>query len=112
MIESNLAIPTTITEPRCFILESVINKSQAYAQAGEHKNKVFGFNIRRVFSGHPRNIETKLIHRRLVPFWHIRCRSHFDFSRLREYTITAHDSDAVMITIQGIDKSNSQTAVN
>ena len=109
MTESSLAIPTTVAEPRCFVLEPVINESQAYAQAGEYKSKVFGFNIRRVFSRRPQNIETKLIHRRLVAFWHIRCRSHFDFSRLREYTITTHDSDAVMLTVQGTDKSNSQT---
>lgn len=109
MTGNNLAIPTTIAEPRCFVLEPVINKSQAYAQAGEHKSKVFGFNIRRVLSRRPQNIETKLIHRRFVAFWHIRCRSHFDFSRLREYTITTYDSDAVMLTIQGTDRSNNQT---
>lgn len=109
MTGSSLAIPTTLTEPRCFVLEPVINESQAYAQAGEHKSKVFGFDIRRAFRGRPKNIETKLIHRRLVSFWHIQCRSHFDFSRLRDYTITVHDSDAAIITIQGTDKSGSQT---
>lgn len=109
MTENNLTIPTTLVEPRCFILEPVINVSQAYAQAGEHKSKTFGFDIRRMFSGRPKDIETKLIHRRLVPFWHVRCRSHFDFSRLRDYTIIAHDSDAVMLTIQGTDKSGNQT---
>lgn len=109
MTENNLAIPTTLVEPRCFILEPVINVSQAYAQAGEHKSKAFGFDIRRMFSGRPKDVETKLIHRRLVPFWNIRCRSHFDFSRLRDYTINACDSDAVMLTIQGADKSGNQT---
>lgn len=109
MTESNLAIPTTLAEPRCFVLEPVINQTQAYAQAGEHKSKVFRLDLKRVLSGRPKDVETKLIHRRLVPFWHVRCRSHFDFTRLRDYTITAHDSDAVMLTIQGTDKSGNQT---
>lgn len=109
MTESNLAIPTTLAEPRCFVLEPVINQTQAYAQAGEHKSKVFRLDLKRVLSGRPKDVETRLIHRRLVPFWHVRCRSHFDFTRLRDYTITAQDSDAVMLTIQGTDKSGNQT---
>lgn len=109
MAKSNLEIPTTIAKPRCFVLEPVINESQAYAQAGEHKSRVFGFNIRRVFTRRPQNIETKLIHRRFVAFWHIRCRSYFDFSRLREYTIKTYDPDAVMLTLQGTDRSNNKT---
>lgn len=109
MTEGNLAIPTTIAEPRCFVLEPVINKTQAHTQAGEHKSKVFGFNLRRIISRQPQNIEIKLIHRRFVAFWHIQCRSHFDFSRLREYTIKTHDPDAVMLTLQGSDKSNRKT---
>lgn len=109
MTESSLAIPTTIQEPRCFVLEPVINASQAHTQAGEHKSKVFGFDIRRAFRGRPKNIETKLVHRRLVPFWHVRCRSHFNLTRLGDYTIAALDPDAVMITIQGTDSSGNQT---
>lgn len=109
MTESSLAIPTTIQEPRCFMLEPVINASQAHTQAGEHKSKAFGFDIRRAFRGRPKDIETKLVHRRLVPFWHVRCRSHFNLTRLRDYTIAALDPDAVMITIQGTDRSGNQT---
>lgn len=114
MTSSNLAIPTRIASPRCFILEPVINESQAYIQAGEHKNNVFAFDIKRLFNSLTSRkddvrIESKLLHRRLVPFWNVHCRSHFDYTRMKDYTINAYDPDAVMVTIQGVDKSGGQT---
>jgi hypothetical protein len=117
MGENNLAIPTQIAAPRCFVLEPVINEAQALTQAGEHKSGVFGFDIKRAITAisgafgkkDETRIEIKLLHRRLVPFWNIRCRSHFDYTRMRDYAISAQDSDAVMITIQGVDKAGSPT---
>lgn len=115
MAENGLAIPTIIASPRCFVLEPVINESQAHTQAGEHKSSVFSFDIRRAISAlgigrkDETRIEIKLLHRRLVPFWNVRCRSHFDYTRMKDYTITAHDPDAAYITIQGSDKSGSPT---
>ena len=50
MSQSNLAIPTKLAEPRCFVLEPVINVTQAYTQAGEHKSGVFSFDIKRAFT--------------------------------------------------------------
>lgn len=94
------SIPIELREPRCFVLESVINPDQAYAQAGAFKGRVFGFNLGRVI-GRTKIVEAKLLHRRLVPFWHIRCLSHFDFSRLNNYHLLAHHPDAVKITLQG-----------
>lgn len=93
-------IPIEIREPRCFVLESVINPDQAYAQAGAYKSRVFGLNIGRII-GRSRRIESTLLHRRLVPFWHIKCKSHFDFSRLNNYQLLAHHPDAIKITLQG-----------
>lgn len=108
MTTGALAIPTKVADPRCFVLEPVINKSQAYAQAGEHRNKVFGFDPRQLLTvlGKKRNpsIEAELLERRMVPFWNVRCRSHFDYTRLKNYTISANDPDAVSITLQGTDK--------
>ena len=115
MTENSFAIPTTITEPRCFVLEPVINVAQAHTQAGEHKSKVFSFDFKRAFTSFGRKnenlIDAKLLQRRVVPFWHVRCRSHFDYTRLKDYTIAAQDPDARMITIQGTDKAGNQTEV-
>jgi hypothetical protein len=94
------SIPIELREPRCFVLESVINPDQAYAQAGAFKGRVFGFDLGRVVR-RSKVIEAKLLHRRLVPFWHIQCQSHFDFSRLNNYQLLAHHPDAVKITLQG-----------
>lgn len=117
MIDNSLAIPTQISAPRCFVLEPVINDAQAHTQAGEHKSNVFGFDLKRAITSigsafgkkDDTRIDIKLLHRRLVPFWNIRCRSHFDYTRMRDYTINAHDVDAVMITLQGVDKTGSPT---
>lgn len=116
MAENNgLAIPTQIAAPRCFVLEPVINEPQAHTQAGEHKSGVFSFDIRRAISSlgigkkDETRIDIKLLHRRLVPFWNVKCRSHFDYTRMKDYTINAHDPDAMYITIQGSDKSGAPT---
>jgi hypothetical protein len=107
MNQTSLAIPTTIADPRCFVLLPVLDKSQAYTQAGEHKGRVFTFDPKQVLRtlGRKRapGIEAELLERRLVPFWHVRCRSHFDYTRMKDYTIAANDRDAVSITIQGND---------
>jgi len=107
MSGTSLAIPTRIATPRCFYLAPVINKSQAYTQAGEHKSKVFRFDPRQLMRAFSKSrqagIEVELLERRLVPFWHIRCRSHFDYTRMQDYTISAFDPQAVNITIQGND---------
>lgn len=107
MTTGSLAIPTTIAEPRCFVLEPVLHKSQAYAQAGEHKSSVFGFDAKQLIRmlGRQRDvgIEAELLERRMVPFWHVRCRSHFDYTRMKDYAIAANSPDAVSVTIQGSD---------
>ena len=46
---NSLSIPTEFCEPRCFVLEPLINSNQALFQAGEYKGKVFGFDLRRAF---------------------------------------------------------------
>jgi hypothetical protein len=112
---SGLVIPTQIAAPRCFVLEPVINEPQALTQAGEHKSGVFSFDFRRALGRiglggkDETRIDIKLLHRRLVPFWNVKCRSHFDYTRMKDYTISAHDPDAVFITIQGSDKSGAPT---
>jgi hypothetical protein len=98
---NSLSIPTEFCEPRCFVLEPLINSNQALFQAGEYKGKVFGFDLRRAFGREKNRIEARLLHRRLVPFWNIRCSSHFDYSRLNDYQISAHNPDAVAVAIQG-----------
>ncbi len=107
MSQLGLDIPTKLTDPRCFVLEPVINKSTAFSQAGEHKSKVFGSGLKRAISSlgkkNEEQIEIKLIQRRFVPFWLVRCRSHFDYSRHQEYSITAHDKESKYIALQGCD---------
>lgn len=112
MRNTGLAIPTRIAPPRCFFMAPVINKSQAYTQAGEHKSKVFGFDPKQFFRviGRKRDlgIEAELLERRLVPFWQVSCKSHFDYTRMNDYTIIADDPDAVSISIQGNDLEGNQ----
>lgn len=101
---SGFNIPVFLTEPRAFILDAVINPIQAYAQAGAYRKSVFKFGISNIGNkvrGVKTTIEPKLLQRRLVPFWHVRCTSHFDYSRLNNYEIRAHHPDAINITVQG-----------
>lgn len=111
MSENSLAIPTAVADPRCFVLNPVFDNSQAYTQAGEYKSKVFGFDPKQMLRtiGRRRNpgIEAELVERRLVPFWHIRCKSLFDYTRMKDYTIAANDPDAVSITVKGADQHGS-----
>lgn len=102
MPDTNLSIPTQLCEPRCFVLDPVINQEQALTQAGERKSSVFGIGdrVRRLVVGSKTQVEATLLQRRLVPFWHVRCTSHFDYSRLNDYEIKAHNPDAVKISIQ------------
>lgn len=104
MSPSDLSIPTEFCEPRCFLLEPIINESQAFTQAGEYKPKVFGFDIGRYLPFGKKDkmrVEARLLQRRLVSFWNVRCTSRFDYSRLNDYQITAHNPDAIMISVQG-----------
>lgn len=94
-------MPIEICEPRFFVLDPIINVDQALTQAGAHKNKAFGFNLRGIFQRGNTSIEPKLLQRRLVPFWHLHCLSYFDYSRLNNYEIPSHHPDAVKITFQG-----------
>lgn len=104
MGKSNLEIPTNVSRPRCFVLEPITNESQAHNQAGEHRGRVFGFDIKRMLRGRREvTVETELVERRMVAFWHVRCRSHFDYTRMKEYMIAAQDPDTVSITLQGND---------
>lgn len=100
---ANLSIPTELAEPRCFVLQPIINEPQAWSQAGAYKEKVFGRDWGAMLPGRRdrARFEEKLLHRRLVPFWHIRCTSHFDYSRLNEYEINAFNLDATKITLIG-----------
>lgn len=112
MSAGSMAIPTKVADTRCFVLEPVIYKSQAYAQAGEHRSKVFGFDPRQLLRtlGRRRHagVEAELLERRMVPFWHVRCRSHFDYTRMKDYTIAAQDPDALSITLLGNDPQGNQ----
>lgn len=98
---SGFQIPIEISLPRAFVLDPIINGEQAYAQAGAFKSKVFGLDLGKILRRSKTTIEAKLLERRLVPFWHIHCQSHFDYSRLNNYQIAAHHPDAVKITLQG-----------
>jgi hypothetical protein len=114
MAENSHAIRTQIATPRCFVLEPVINEAQAHTQAGEHKSSVFSFDIKNAWkkiSGQKdeTGIEIRLLHRRLVPFWNVRCRSYFDYTLMKDYSINAEDPDAVMITLQGTDMTGTPT---
>lgn len=112
MSPDSMAIPTKVADTRCFVLEPVIYKSQAYAQAGEHRSKVFGFDPRQFLRTFSRRrhagVEAELLERRMVSFWHVRCRSHFDYTRMKDYTIAAQDPDALSITLLGNDQQGNQ----
>lgn len=110
-MSTNLAIPTQVAQPRCFFLSPVISESQAYTMAGEHKGKVFNFDIRHLFKRQSHLIDTKLVELRFVPFWNVRCKSHFDYSRMEDYAISAKDPDAVRITIKGKDGAGNHVEI-
>ena len=102
MTNSNYTIPFEQSAPRCFVLEPIINQDQAYAQAGQHQTSVFEGTMEKLwnrFRGEESKVEAKLLHRRLVPFWHVHCTSLFDYNRLNEYQIVARNSEAVQVTI-------------
>lgn len=103
MSDGNYTIPFEYAMPGCFVLEPIINHQQAYTQAGEYQNSVFENvmqkAIRRLLRDDTK-IEATLLHRRLVPFWHVQCSSHFDYSRLNEYEIVAQNPEAVQITLR------------
>lgn len=98
MSDSNFTIPFEYVNPRCFILKSVFDKSQALVQAGNHQSSVFGWSSRVPLFD--RRNEATLLNRRLVPFWHVKCSSHFDYNRHAEYTIDVSSVEAVEITIR------------
>jgi hypothetical protein len=103
MSAANYNIPFEYVNARCFVLDPVINESQAYAQAGQYQGNVFDSTVQQVVNRFRREkpkIEAQLLHRRLVPFWHVRCSSHFDYSRLNEYQIFANNPEAVQITVR------------
>lgn len=99
-MESNtVSPPIRLCEPRCLVLNEAVNQSQALNAANTRKNKTFG--LKRFFTKVQADVD--LLQRRLVPFWHVRCKSHFDYDQSSHYTITASSNDVVEITIQGSD---------
>jgi hypothetical protein len=75
----------------------MIDLPQAYSNAGGKRKGVFG--VGRFFS----RAETResLIQRRLIPFWHIRCKSHFHYDREYESSISVSDDDVTELIIEG-----------
>ncbi len=98
-MRSEVSLPIQVCKPRCFVIEPRISRFQATALAGAHSDRMF--RIRSPFKRPDVNV--RLIQRRLVPLWSVRCRSRFHYDRLASYTIPALDADAVEITIQGPD---------
>lgn len=98
---TSFQIPIELSLPRSFVLDPIINAEQAYAQAGAYKSRVFGLDLIKLIRRSKTTIEARLLERRLVPFWHIQCQSHFDYSRLNNYQIAPHHPDAIKITLQG-----------
>ena len=99
MEPAKASLPIQICEPRCYVIQPSLTRMQAITRAGAQAEKTFG--IKRLFR--KSEVTPTLIERRLVPFWFVRCKSHFHYDRMNSYKITPQDEDALEITIQGID---------
>jgi hypothetical protein len=97
----SMVIPTEVCDPRCFVLKPRISAETALTEAGDHKRKVFPFDPTSVLPNRRRRVEARLMERRLVPFWHVNCSSHFDYSRITEYPIVAQNPHAREIYLPG-----------
>jgi hypothetical protein len=102
-MSSGKAIPTEVCDPRCFALRPRISAETALTEAGDHKRKVFPFDPTTVLPGRKRRVEATLMERRLVPYWHVNCSSHFDYSSVTEYPIIAQNPQAKEIYLPGPD---------
>jgi hypothetical protein len=97
-----------VCESRCFVLEPTLNRFKATAMAGARGSKTFGA----VSLLRKTETNTKLIQRRLIPFWNVSCRSKFHYDRSSTYNLSAQDEDAVEITIQMNDGQRLVLPVN
>jgi len=108
-MESNVSIPIKICEPRSFFVKPVINRFQATAKAGSRSEKIFRVKS---FIRKGKNVNVKLVKRRLAPFWNVRCRSRFHYDRETNYDLHIVDGDAVEITIKTLNDQEIVVPVN
>ncbi len=108
MQSGKVSLPIQVCQPRSFALAPKINRLHAFAHAGSRKDKVFRFKS--LFK--KKAVAFNLLQRRLVPFWHVRCKSRFHYDRNSNYALVAQDADAVEIRIQGADDQELTYSIN
>lgn len=109
MMESNISLPIQICSPRCYVIEPAINRFQAITRAGSQGDKTFRLTK---FLRRGSSVNVKLIQRRLVPFWSVRCRSRFHYDKSSSYVVNINDQDAVEVTLHSADEKKIVLPVN
>lgn len=109
MDPTNVSLPIKICQPRCFVISPAVNRGKALVQAGARSEGVFG-HLAKAFKKH--EVRVTLSERWLIPFWHVRCKSHFHYDRFSSYTISASDSDVIEIVLEGPDGDRLVAPVN
>lgn len=108
-MNTSLALPIQICKPRCFVIDPSINRFQATTKAGAHGEK--SYRLSSIFK-RGTTFNVRLIQRRLIPFWSIRCASRFHYDRSSSYLIQINDKDTVELTMTTTDGQEFTLPVN
>ena len=85
-----------VSDKRIYALDDGLTPERAKEKAEELKTKAFGMLSGLIMGAKREDIDVTYVERRWEPYWHIACKTHLEYNRLREY---AHRVDDEVKTV-------------
>jgi len=85
-----------VSDRKIYALDDRLSPDAAKEKGEELKTKAFGMLSGLLMGAKKEDIDVTYVERRWEPFWHIACKTHLEYSRLREY---AHKVDDEVKTV-------------
>jgi hypothetical protein len=104
----------TVAPQRIFLFSAAISENEAETLAFSKKLDAFGaFNKVSSFLSRPKDEDFEIVYRekRLVPFWHLVCKSHYVFERTVNHSV-ALKPEVKKVTFHGKDFEVNQNAIS
>ncbi len=80
-----------VSDRRIYALDDALTPEGAQDKAQELKTKAFGMLSGLIMGAKREDIDVTYVERRWEPFWHIACKTHLEYNRLREYSHKVDD---------------------
>ncbi|HBY98589.1 MAG: hypothetical protein M5U01_43580 [Ardenticatenaceae bacterium] len=92
-----------VAEQCAYQLIEQLSWQEVRERAWDKKADAFGALSKWIMRPNPREIQISYEEKRYEPFWHVACRTHYVYDRLRQYPIIVDGPHVYRVTIQGVD---------